>query len=215
MRAYIPISVALTLSLLALPAFANDRPATAEESAADANSFLNATLIAISHGQVRIIEPGGRAQTLRLEDNATIQQPLKEGSDVILAIKGRGAKSRVTLIRAAHVETAVERLESAQEERREAQKPTDSAGPKTRAIQREAVPDIAKGVTIGAELKAALSYTAALDASDIDIAVDDDARTITLQGTVPQLGQKATAERIAYRHAHGYEVHDALIVILK
>jgi hypothetical protein len=63
------------------------------------------------------------------------------------------------------------------------------------------------------EVKKALSGDKSVDASRIDVDVDDATRTVVLRGSVPDAGQKAAAARIAAARAGDYEVRNELAVI--
>jgi hypothetical protein len=65
------------------------------------------------------------------------------------------------------------------------------------------------------DVKAALLADKTVDASHIDIKVDQDSKTLYLRGTVPTAAQKATAERIARDKAGDYFVRNELTVMVK
>ena len=65
------------------------------------------------------------------------------------------------------------------------------------------------------DVKAALTADTTIDASHIDVDTDDDARTVTLKGTVPTEAQKAAAERIARDKAEGYTIVNQLTVAVQ
>jgi two-component system response regulator HydG len=60
--------------------------------------------------------------------------------------------------------------------------------------------------------KTALMADAAIDASTIDVDTDENTKTVTLKGSVPNAAQKASAERIAKDKAEGYRVRNLLVV---
>jgi osmotically-inducible protein OsmY len=70
----------------------------------------------------------------------------------------------------------------------------------------------AKAAAIHLDVEQALVRDPAVDASHIDIHVDDETRTIVLSGAVPNAAQKTAARRITFHHAHGYEVRNELAV---
>jgi hypothetical protein len=70
----------------------------------------------------------------------------------------------------------------------------------------------AKALGIHAEVKQALMRDDAVDASHINIDVDDDTRVLALRGSVPTAAQKARAEQVARARAGGYTVRNELVV---
>ena len=62
------------------------------------------------------------------------------------------------------------------------------------------------------DVKTALLADAAIDASRIDVDTDEGTKTVTLKGSVPNAGQKASAERIARAKAGGYSINNQLVV---
>ena len=70
----------------------------------------------------------------------------------------------------------------------------------------------AKALGVLADVKAALMRDDAVDAEHINVDVDDDRRTVSLRGTVPNGAQKARAESIARGRAKGYTVVSELKV---
>jgi predicted small secreted protein len=62
------------------------------------------------------------------------------------------------------------------------------------------------------DVKTALMADASVDASRIDVDTDDNTKTVTLKGSVPNAAQKATAERIAKGKAEGYRIKNSLVV---
>jgi predicted small secreted protein len=62
------------------------------------------------------------------------------------------------------------------------------------------------------DVKTALMADSAIDASKIDVDTDENTKTVTLKGTVPNAAQKASAERIAKDKAEGYKVRNLLTV---
>lgn len=83
---------------------------------------------------------------------------------------------------------------------------------KTREVGSE-VAEAAKESFIHVDVKQALSRTQGLDASRIDIDVQDETHSIVIRGSAPDETQKAIAERIAIEHAHGYKVRNELAVL--
>jgi hypothetical protein len=47
----------------------------------------------------------------------------------------------------------------------------------------------------------------------VDVDVEEDNHTALLLGAVPTAGQKAAAERLAKKHAHGYKIKNMLVVM--
>ena len=70
-----------------------------------------------------------------------------------------------------------------------------------------------KGVGIHADVKQALMKDDAVDASHIDVDVDEDRRLVLLRGSVPTTAQKTLAENIARARAKDYKVQNELAVI--
>ena len=62
------------------------------------------------------------------------------------------------------------------------------------------------------DVKTALLADAAIDASKIDVDTDAVTKTVTLKGSVPNAGQKTSAERIARAKAGGYSINNQLVV---
>jgi predicted small secreted protein len=62
------------------------------------------------------------------------------------------------------------------------------------------------------DVKTALMADASVDASKIDVDTDENTKTVTLKGSVPNAAQKATAERIARDKAAGYKIRNSLVV---
>jgi len=90
---------------------------------------------------------------------------------------------------------------------------SDDSLDKARAKVTEAGREIAsetKAAVILANVKQALIRDKAVDASHINVDVDDDARTVILRGSVPNAAQKTHAETIARAHANDYQVQNKL-----
>jgi osmotically-inducible protein OsmY len=68
----------------------------------------------------------------------------------------------------------------------------------------------ARGVGAHVNVKQALMRDASVDASSINVDIDNATNTVMLRGTVPTVEQKAAAERIARAHANGYSVKNEL-----
>jgi hypothetical protein len=103
MKKFMPISSAFILAL-ALPALAAETRgntiAPTDEKTAEADTFMNAKLIAIQRDSIQIRDNDGRKKTLALEKDAAIEHSAKPGTDVILAIKEMdGEESRVTAVK--------------------------------------------------------------------------------------------------------------------
>jgi osmotically-inducible protein OsmY len=73
----------------------------------------------------------------------------------------------------------------------------------------------AKAAGIHADVKAALMRDKGVDASHINVDVDDDQRLLLLKGTVPNAAQKARAEEIARQRAGGYAFRSELSVAVR
>ncbi len=122
---------------------------------------------------------------------------------------------------AAKAETAEARAES-----KEAGAEAKAEGKEAGAEIKEAASDAGNAVVGAAEkvapavdaakqtldVKTALMADAAIDASKIDVDTDAATKTVTLKGSVPNAGQKASAERIAHAKAGGYKVNNQLVV---
>jgi osmotically-inducible protein OsmY len=86
---------------------------------------------------------------------------------------------------------------------------------KTAAKAREVGHDVAEAAkesVIHIDIRQALARQQGLDASKIDIDVQDETHSVVIRGSAPDEAQKATAERIAIEHAHGYTVRNELAV---
>jgi osmotically-inducible protein OsmY len=86
---------------------------------------------------------------------------------------------------------------------------------KVAAKAKEVGEDVAReanGAAIHLDVEQALVRDPAVDASHIDIHVDDETRTIVLSGAVPSAAQKTAARRVAFHHGHGYAVKNDLAV---
>jgi osmotically-inducible protein OsmY len=70
----------------------------------------------------------------------------------------------------------------------------------------------AKGIGVHINVKQALMRDQAVDSTQINVDVDNDARLIVLRGTVPTIAQKAAAERTARAHSSGYAVRNELTI---
>jgi len=76
--------------------------------------------------------------------------------------------------------------------------------------------DVASDVAAKAqtlEVKTALLAAKGIDASHIDVDTDAGTKTVTLNGSVPTLDQKAAAERVARDKSKGYTVRNLLTVM--
>jgi osmotically-inducible protein OsmY len=86
---------------------------------------------------------------------------------------------------------------------------------KVTAAAREAgheVAEAARESVVHVDIWQSLEREHGLDASHIDIDVQDESHTVVIRGSVPDHAQKTTAERLAREHAHGYTVRDELAV---
>src|SRR6187551_349115 len=96
------ISSAFILAL-ALPALAaekrGDTIAPTDDKAAEADTFMNAKVIALKRDSIEFRDNDGKKRTLALEEDAAVEKPVKAGSDVILVIKGKGDDERVTAVK--------------------------------------------------------------------------------------------------------------------
>ena len=62
------------------------------------------------------------------------------------------------------------------------------------------------------DVKMALMADSRIDAGDINVDTDHNAKTVTLRGHVPSAAQKALAEEIAVKKAVGYRVENQLTI---
>jgi osmotically-inducible protein OsmY len=62
------------------------------------------------------------------------------------------------------------------------------------------------------DIRAALIVDKSVEASHIKVVADDESRTVTLEGSVPNAAQRATAETIARRKAKDYRIKNLLRV---
>jgi hypothetical protein len=101
MRRFISIIPAVLISALALPLLAEDAVTLPprDEQAAEANSFMNARVLAVQKDQIQIRDNEGKKRTLAMDGEARIEGRLRAGADVILALKGRGASQRVVSVK--------------------------------------------------------------------------------------------------------------------
>src|SRR2546423_1922109 len=106
------LSFGFMLVALALPAFSQTVMYTPDdEKAAEADSFMNAKLIAIErdHDRIQVRDNDGTKKTLALAHEATLPAgKVKAGTEVILAVRGRGSRQRVVSVKAS--EPAVRRV---------------------------------------------------------------------------------------------------------
>jgi osmotically-inducible protein OsmY len=70
-----------------------------------------------------------------------------------------------------------------------------------------------KEAGIHVDVKQALLRDESIDASHVNVDVEDNTRTVVLRGSVPTLDQKAAAERISAARSKGYRVRNELAVI--
>jgi hypothetical protein len=111
---------------------------------------------------------------------------------------------------AAACSNTVEGLKKDAEENKVAEK-TEKA---TEAVA-AAVEDAGRGLRAGSralEVKALLMADKEVDSSHVTVEADDQAKTLTLSGSVPSAGQKAAAEAIARKKAGDYRVRNLLNV---
>jgi len=85
----------------------------------------------------------------------------------------------------------------------------DNAKAKLEEAGREIGSEVKSGVIL-ADVKQAFLRDKTLDASRIDVDVDDDARAVVLRGWVPNAAQKTQAEAVARAHAKDYQVLNKL-----
>src|SRR5262252_2473018 len=97
------VSSSAFILALALPALAAERRgdtiAPTDDKAAEADTFMNAKVIAIKRDTIEFRDNDGKKRTLALEEHARVEQPVKPGSDVILVIKGKEGAERVTAVK--------------------------------------------------------------------------------------------------------------------
>ena len=118
-------------------------------------------------------------------------------------------------------ETADERAEIKQEVReagaaiKEAGRDVGNAAAKAGDAIAGAAKDAGASIHAGKQtldVKTALQADTAIDASRIDVDTDENTKTVTLKGTVPNAAQKASAGRIAKDKAQGYTIKNMLTV---
>ena len=121
----------------------------------------------------------------------------------------------------AKADTADERAEIKEEGReagatiKEAGRDVGNAAEKAGDAVAGAAKDVGATVHAGKQtldVKTALLADTAIDASHIDVDTDENTKTVTLKGSVPNAAQKASAERIARAKAEGYKVKNNLVV---
>jgi osmotically-inducible protein OsmY len=121
----------------------------------------------------------------------------------------------------AKAETADERAEMKQEGReaggaiREAGRDVGAAAERAGDAAAGAAKDAGATMHAGKQtldVKTALMADKAIDASRIDVDTDENTKTVTLKGSVPNAAQRASAERIAKAKAEGYKVRNNLVV---
>jgi osmotically-inducible protein OsmY len=98
---------------------------------------------------------------------------------------------------------------------RDASDATKRAGEAVAEGAADATKDVAAATGAAAtttSVKSALMANKAVDASKIDVDTDGATKVVTLRGSVPNEGQRATAERIARAKAEGYTVVNELKV---
>jgi len=114
----------------------------------------------------------------------------------------------------AKADTADERAEAG-DAVREAGRDVGDAAEKAGDAVAEAAKDVGAAAHAGKQtldVKTALMADKAIDASRIDVDTDENTKTVTLKGTVPNAAQKASAERIARDKAEGYKIRNQLVV---
>ena len=92
----------------------------------------------------------------------------------------------------------------------------DDAMGKAKARLEETGRDIRDGVKaagVHVSVKQALLSDDSVDASHVNVDIDEPTRTVILRGSVPTAGQKSAAERIARARAGDYKVRNELAVI--
>lgn len=80
---------------------------------------------------------------------------------------------------------------------------------------KEAVHEVGREVRVHAlalDIRGTLMLDKTVDASHIKVDADDETRTVTLEGSVPNADQRAAAEATARRKAKGYRVKNLLRV---
>ena len=80
---------------------------------------------------------------------------------------------------------------------------------------KEAVHEVGREVRVHAlvlDIRGTLMLDKSVDASHIKVDADDETRTVTLEGSVPNADQRAAAEATARRKAKGYRVKNLLRV---
>lgn len=155
-----------------------------------------------------------KAKEARLDEKAQ-----KAGAEVREAARetGEGIKNAVSRIRGdkGQEAPAVQPSAPAPSASRSARDVNDAIGKvaaKTQEVGHEVVEQTESGA-IHLDVRQALAREPGLTASGIDIDVDAEARSIVLRGSVPDVAQKATAERLAREHAHGCVVRNELALL--
>ena len=98
---------------------------------------------------------------------------------------------------------------------RDASDATKRAGEAVAESASDATKDAAAATDAAAtttSVKSALMADKAVDASKVDVDSDGVAKVVTLRGSVPNEGQRVTAERIARAKAEGYTVVNRLTI---
>ena len=98
---------------------------------------------------------------------------------------------------------------------RDASDATKRAGEAVAESAADATKDAAAATAAAAtttSVKSALMANKSVDATKIDVDTDGSARIVTLRGSVPNEGQRVTAERIARAKAEGYTVVNQLTI---
>jgi osmotically-inducible protein OsmY len=88
---------------------------------------------------------------------------------------------------------------------------TERAAEAVTSAVKEAGSEI-KAQTLALDVRANLLADKSVDASDVHVATDDDAKTLTLSGSVPTAAQKDAAGAIARGRARDYRVVNRLSV---
>jgi osmotically-inducible protein OsmY len=92
-----------------------------------------------------------------------------------------------------------------------AKQDAENAADKTAEVAADAGAKVEGALETG-QVKTALTTDSRIDASDINVDTNEDAKSVTLRGTVPTEEQKKLAEEVATAKAVGYKVINDLTI---
>jgi osmotically-inducible protein OsmY len=153
-----------------------------------------------------------KAQEKDLE--GTAKAVADEAKDVAVAAKD-GIKNAVNRVRGQDDAPPPAAAPPADARDRSAEREAAEAAGKVKAFVRDTGSEIAseaQGAAVHLDVKQALLRAKAIDSSNINVDVDDDAQVVMLRGSVPTVAQRAEAERLALAHARGYRLKNELRV---